>query len=303
MSNAYHSLATSDFSQNWSGSGLFTADDNWANVPSINGYRGDGLASATNVDPRTLTAASTSGGTIDVNFNQTAPNTFTTGGVTRFSGANVGNDTVVALAGSGTARAPSLVFYLDATGRSNITFSARLRDLESSADNAIQQVALQYRVSPTADWQNVSYVADATSGPSLAGSDITLTGTLGSDANGQSQVEVRVLTTDAAGSDEWVGIDDISITSVPVGNSATLAVNDVSIVEGDAGTSLLTFTVTRSNDTTAFSVNYGTGDGTASVGSDYVAATGMFVAVIFQVSHSLCLLIGARVNVAGRSER
>jgi len=147
------------------------------------------------------------------------------------------------------------VFYLDATGRSNISFSARLRDLETSADNAIQQVALQYRINPTADWQNVSYVADATSGPSVAGSDTTLTGVLGADANGQSQVEVRVITTNAAGNDEWVGIDDISITSTPAGASATLAVNDVSIVEGDAGTSLLTFTVTRSNDSTAFSVN------------------------------------------------
>lgn len=53
----------------------------------------------------------------------------------------------------------------------------------------------------------------------------------------------------------------------------TLSVNDVSVAEGDAGTTLLTFTVTRTG-TGAVSVNYATADGTATAGSDYVATAG-----------------------------
>src|SRR5690349_18464416 len=53
-----------------------------------------------------------------------------------------------------------------------------------------------------------------------------------------------------------------------VGN---ISVNDVSITEGNSGTSIATFTVTRSGGTAAFAVNYATADGTATAGSDYVA--------------------------------
>jgi hypothetical protein len=47
----------------------------------------------------------------------------------------------------------------------------------------------------------------------------------------------------------------------------------VSIAEGDSGTKTLTFTVSRTG-TAAFSVGYATANGTASAGSDYVAASG-----------------------------
>ncbi|WP_407153952.1 Calx-beta domain-containing protein [Bradyrhizobium sp. STM 3557] len=52
-----------------------------------------------------------------------------------------------------------------------------------------------------------------------------------------------------------------------VGN---ISINDVSITEGNSGTSIATFTVTRSGGTAAFAVNYATADGTATAGSDYV---------------------------------
>ncbi|MEY2883062.1 MAG: hypothetical protein RL490_786, partial [Pseudomonadota bacterium] len=58
------------------------------------------------------------------------------------------------------------------------------------------------------------------------------------------------------------------------GVTAQVTVNDVSITEGDAGTSLLTFTVTRSDASCAFTVDYATANGTATAGTDYVAATG-----------------------------
>jgi len=273
MTTEYFSLAGGNFSQDWSDPGLFTVNDSWAGVASITGYRGDDLTAATGTDPQTLTAASTSGGVIDINFNETTPNSFTSGGVTRFSGANVGNNSVVALAGSGTADAPSLVFFVDATGRSNISFSAVLRDLESGNDNAVQQIALQYRVGPASAWTNISYIADATAGPGIAGPGVALIGTLGIDANNQAQVEIRVLSTNAPGNDEWVGIDDIVISS-SAATSTTVGINDVVITEGDSGTKTATFTVTRSDNSGTFSLDFATADGVAVAGSDYVAASG-----------------------------
>ncbi|MBY0284296.1 MAG: hypothetical protein K2W81_10075 [Sphingomonas sp.] len=284
-------LSSGNFTQNWSGVSI-PADDNWSNVGSIVGYRGDGLTASTGTDPRTLTA-NVAAPVIDVNANQTNPNTFTTGGVTYFSGGLVGNDAVVALAGSGTATAPYLQFYLDSTGRQNVTVAYRLRDLETGTDNAIQQVALQYRTSPTGAWTNVAggYTADATSGPSLAGPDVNVSVTLPSDANNQSQLELRIITTNAVGNDEWVGIDDIVVSSSPGATSVT--VNDVSITEGNSGTSLLTFTITRSDNAGAFSLDFATADATATAGSDYVATNGTLT---FAAGGALTQTVSVTIN-------
>jgi len=54
----------------------------------------------------------------------------------------------------------------------------------------------------------------------------------------------------------------------------TVSVGDVTIAEGNAGTTTLTFTVTRSGTAGAFSIDYATSDGTATAGSDYLAASG-----------------------------
>ena len=59
--------------------------------------------------------------------------------------------------------------------------------------------------------------------------------------------------------------------AVPAGS---VSVADVTVAEGDAGTSVATFTLTRAGGTAAFSVSYSTEDGTATAGSDYVATSG-----------------------------
>jgi len=51
----------------------------------------------------------------------------------------------------------------------------------------------------------------------------------------------------------------------------SISINDVTIAEGNAGTSIATFTVTRTGGTAAFDLTYATADGTATAGSDYVA--------------------------------
>lgn len=62
--------------------------------------------------------------------------------------------------------------------------------------------------------------------------------------------------------------------TVSAGSVPTVAINDITLAEGNTGTTNFTFTVTRSDNSTAFSVDYATANGTATAGSDYTAATG-----------------------------
>lgn len=198
------------FSQSWTNTGQITADDNWSGVPGIVGYLGDDAAITTaDRDPQTIVtgAAST---TIDVNANRTDPDTFTTGGVAEFEIA----DPVVALQGSGTADNPNLVLNLNTSGQSGINVSYRLRDIDSASE-VVQPFALQYRVGSTGDFTNVpaGFVADATS---VGATQVTpVNAVLPAAANNQPLVQVRVITSNATGSDEFVGVDNISVTAGP----------------------------------------------------------------------------------------
>ena len=209
--------------QNWSNNGLITVNDDWTGVPGVIGYRGDGLTSANDVDPQTVLGQEAPL-VIDVNANQTNPNTFSTGGVTEFHLVN----SSIALTGSGTADAPYIIFHVNTTGFSSIKVSYNLRDLDASTDNAAQQVALQFRVGETGTFTNVpaGYVADATTGPSLATLVTSVNATLPAAADNQAQLQIRVITTNAASNDEWVGIDDIFIT----GTEIPVIVDDVPAV-------------------------------------------------------------------------
>src|SRR6185312_12199837 len=53
--------------------------------------------------------------------------------------------------------------------------------------------------------------------------------------------------------------------------AGNISIGDVTIAEGNAGTSIATFTVTRTGGNAAFDLTYATADGTATAGSDYVA--------------------------------
>ena len=141
------------FAQDWPNCGPdpITTDDDWSGVPGIVGYRGDGLAGTTGVDPQTVLGEGTL--VVDVNANQANPNTFTTGGVTEFTAAGAGGNAVVALQGSGTARAPHLVLSLSTTGQSSIAIAYNLRDIDGAIDNAVQPVALQYRIGSSGNYK------------------------------------------------------------------------------------------------------------------------------------------------------
>ncbi len=204
------------FTQSWTTTTLITANDDWSGVPGIVGYLGDYTGnSPTGVDPQTLLADYSSSTLVDVIANQNNPNTQTAGGVAEFDGIT---DPTIALNGSGTADAPHLLIKVATTGRTGIRVQYNVRDLDSTADNAIQRVALHYRVGDTGNFTNVSaaYVADATEA-SAATKVTAVDVTLPAAAENQPVVYLRIMTTNAAGNDEWVGIDDISVTGTASG--------------------------------------------------------------------------------------
>lgn len=219
---ADNTAQTLPFSQNWANTGLITANDDWSGVAGIEGFLGDRAASGTtsDIDPQTILEPLT---TIDVVANQTNPNTNTAGGVAEFHATlQSTSQQTIALQGSGTADHPNIVLYLNTTGQSGINVSYNLRDIDCSVDNAQQQVALQYRVGNTGNFTNLpaGYVSDATSRVNSGAADVAnctqvtpVNVTLPAAADNQPMVQVRIITSNATGSDEWVGIDDISITA------------------------------------------------------------------------------------------
>jgi hypothetical protein len=218
--SANNAPQTIPFSQNWT-TNLITANDDWSAVPGIVGFLGDyTAASPTGVDPRTLTDPFSTIAA-DVIANQTNPDTLSNGGVAEFD--TIANPTI-ALNGSGTADAPFIVLYLNTTGQSNIRVRYNARDIDGSIDNSVQQIATQYRVGATGDFSNVlgGYIADASGGPSTATLVTPVDVTLPAIANNKPLVEVRIITTNAAGNDEWIGIDDIQVTNDGTPNGTVL---------------------------------------------------------------------------------
>src|SRR5262245_60512057 len=222
-----HNLAVSNFYQNWNDATLITANDNWSGVPSVIGYLGDDTIGE-GVDPQTIL---TPYSTVDVIANQGSNTALITGGVAEFDGFST---RVIALQADGTADAPNLVVNINTTGRSNISISYNLRDVDDTADNAITPVALQYRIGNAGNFINIpaGFVADATK---LGGSNVTpVSVTLPSAIDNQSEIQVRIITTNAIGDDEWVGVDDIAIRGEFQANTYTTSIQRYPSVAVDA---------------------------------------------------------------------
>lgn len=269
------------FSQDWTNAALITVNNDWSGVPGIVGYRGDSLTGSTGTNPQTIVADGSST-PLNVTANLANPSGSTAGGLAEAAITNP----VVALQGSGTADAPHMVLALDLTGESGVTISYLVRDVDGSADNAIQPLALQYRIGGTGDYTDIpaAYVADATDGPSTATLETAVCTPLPGAVDGQALVELRWITANAAGNDEWVGVDDIQ-----VGTSITcpprLSIGDVDVIEGDSGTVTATFVVELSEPAPVGGVSFDitTADDnpvSATAGVDYVSnsATGATIA-------------------------
>ena len=227
------------FAQDWSNTGLIDANDDWSGVPGIVGYKGADLTTANDVDAQTVVAP-TAETTTSVLANQGAA-TSTSGNVGEFELTNP----TIGFQGSGGADAPHIILTLDTTGVAGVRIRYNVRDLDAGTmDDAAQQVALQYRVGTSGDFTNVpaGYVADATEGPLLNTLVTPINVVLPAAVGNQSVVQIRVITTNATGSDEWVGIDDIQVTDATTSPTATGAADPTSAPRGGAVT--LTATVT-----------------------------------------------------------
>ncbi|HZN87890.1 MAG TPA: hypothetical protein VFB44_02850, partial [Thermoleophilaceae bacterium] len=149
----------------------------------------------------------------DVAANRTDPTAIgLAAGVAEFELA----DPVVALQGSATAAAPHLLLSLDTLGRRGVDVRLTLRDVDaSSTSDAVQPVAVQYRVGGAGSFAALpgGHVSDATSGPGQAMLVTPVEAKLPEEADDQPLVQVRVITTNAIGQDEWVGIDDIEVAA------------------------------------------------------------------------------------------
>jgi hypothetical protein len=203
--------APTPFAQDWSDTGLITVDDDWSKVPAIVGYRGDGLAGEPGTDPRTVLADG-SATPVDVAANRSDPGALgVAAGVAEFEL----EDPVVAIQGSATASAPQLVIAIDTRGQTGIAVGLDLRDLDGSSADAEQPVAVQYRVGAAGEFANApgGYVADATTGPGEATAVAHVRTVLPAEADDEPLVQVRVITTNAAGRDEWVGLDHIEVSA------------------------------------------------------------------------------------------
>lgn len=223
--------------QDWADTGLIASNDDWSRVPGITGHLGDDpTASRTAVDPQSVLGAAASGAS-DVIADQADPSTLNDGGVAELAIA----DPVVALQGSGTADAPNIVITVSAVGRRSVTIAYDVRDVDGQVFDAVQPVALQYRIGTSGDFTNVpeGFVADATTGASQATAVTSVAAPLPAAVDGQPVVQLRVLTTNAVGSDEWVGIDDITVTAVegPAGPAVPIASCPATftVVEGEGG--------------------------------------------------------------------
>ena len=243
------------YSIDWTNPNLITMDDTWSvsSALGVRGYSGSDIVAPAGTDARTILAESTM---LNVRANQTNPNTLVPGGVAEFEITNP----TIAIKGSDTANAPYVNFLVDSRGLSNVRFRCNIRDLDGT-NNAVQQVAVQYRLDEMGPFTDVpaGYIADATD-PGTATRVTPIDVTLPSDANNITFLEVRVLTVNAVGNDEWIGVDDVVVTGSPTVFSSdctpTTAVTEGDLFPGG----IVSFGVTSGPGTvTADHVNAGSG--------------------------------------------
>jgi hypothetical protein len=217
-SSVYTALASSDLVLEVSAATAnnISSNDDWSGVVSVEAYEGKNL-SAAGTDPQTvlttefLNNALPAAGQTSVAANKGNPSAYNVGGIAEF---DTGTELGIGLQGNVTADNPYIVFYLNTLGVSAAYMSYQLKDIDAGSNNAPSPVALQYRVGGTGLFTNIpaGYVAVATDGPTISGRISQKNITLPAAALGQAQVQVRIIAANSAGSDEWVGVNNVRFT-------------------------------------------------------------------------------------------
>jgi hypothetical protein len=204
---------------------MITSNDDWTGVASVEGYFGQNLTATHGIDPQTVLGTEFAGndlpgdGDTQVNANKGNPSAYNAGGVTEFD-----TGTYLAFGFQGNVQAnPYMVFYLNTTGHTNVTMNYQVQDIDGGSNNAVSPIALQYRVGTTGTFTNVpaGFIADATDGPNIDGRTTSRSVLLPAAVNNQPQVQVRLITTNAANTggsstpDEWIGVNNVVISVAP----------------------------------------------------------------------------------------
>lgn len=227
LANTYYYDITGldPYIEKWTNTALLSMTDNWTEVVSSHGYNGRLLTSGVGVNPQTI-LNDTPGNEGNLIPNETNPNTSVAEGIVEFEIANP----TVALRASDTANAPNLVIRINSVGclaGKTMTVAYDVRDIDGSSRNSVSPIALQYRYSASGDFINLpgGYVADATFGPN---SDTKVTPVfvqLPATSINQPNLTLRIIGSNAVGSDEFVGIDNIQVYCVGVPTAAPASIS------------------------------------------------------------------------------
>lgn len=196
---------------------LIDTNHDWSLINHVEGYKGDNL-SAEGTDPQLVLGTEFGAGPLPnggtdtfIQANKGNTSAVNNGGLAEFDRAPEAADICYGFQGNVQSDNPYIVFYINTTGYSDIKMSYRVRDVDAGNNSSVSQIALQYRVGTTGNFVNVpaGYIADATDGPNIKGRVTTRNVTLPAAVNDQPQVQVRLIATNAAGPDEWIGVNNV----------------------------------------------------------------------------------------------
>lgn len=216
-------------------------------------------------------------------------------------GASGGSDRALGSVGSGNAAVGSLFWGVRLQNATGTTITAldvaytgeQWRNGGATGSAATQTIAFSYLIgAPTvtgtlAEFQQPGVAVSALdfTGPVTTGSAAALNGNLAANRTERSftitgislppggEIMLRWSDPDHAGADHGLAIDDVSVIARGAATGPALSVGDVTLAEGDSGTTAFTFAIGLSGPAPAGGVHFdvATVDDTATAPSDYTA--------------------------------
>jgi uncharacterized repeat protein (TIGR01451 family) len=238
------------------------------------------LSNDTDVDNSTLTAvkvSNPSNGSVALNSNGSFLYTPNAG----FSGT----DSFTYKANDGSADSNTATVSITVNEGGTLAFSSTTYAADESAANAIITITRTGGTGGTAtvlfqtsngtasaaDYTSVSQTVTFANGESSKTINVPIT----NDSNDETDETINLTLTSAGGSGQ-LGTPSTAVLTITDDDAAPgVSINDVSVTEGNSGTTNAVFNVTLSapSDFTV-KVDYATSNGTATAGTDYVAASG-----------------------------